>query len=253
MHPACWQIFLQVHALLAPCNPLRPNLRRLGHVFAHSDLEESGRGLIPDWAGNYAGPEQFWDDGWTWTEDVDASVVAGLLEEKPEWDFLVSDPDMPRYFNQQIQHPPEIHPTTLSPTPLRPSVGAHDNFSRLPEELLLEIICFLPTASIQNARLASKVMASVQLGTSFWRSRFEYPNELCHIQVPAKFLRTSRADTSIIDWRELCNKLLHPQNGRYSDSWKNRKRIRDLNSKLVQMLLSEDSEPGQMDTMDDLA
>ncbi|CAD6581623.1 MAG: hypothetical protein ASARMPREDX12_000613 [Alectoria sarmentosa] len=59
------------------------DLEKLGHIFAHSDLEERGRHLVPDWAGNYAGPEQFWDDGWSWNEAIDAYVVAGLLEEKP--------------------------------------------------------------------------------------------------------------------------------------------------------------------------
>ena len=53
MHPACWQIFLQIHASLAQRNPLSPDLKRIGHIFAQSDLEGKGRGLVPEWAGTY--------------------------------------------------------------------------------------------------------------------------------------------------------------------------------------------------------
>ena len=202
--------------------------------------------------GDYAGPEQFWDDGWTWNEDIDTSVVACMLEEKPEWNFLVSDPNVPRHLNELVQHIPLKSSITRSPLFPQVRVGAHDIFSRLPEELLLEIICFLPTASVQNARLASKVMAAVQLGTNFWLSRFAYPNELCHIQLPADFLRGCQADTSAVDWWDLCYRLLHPEDSRRSDWWKNRKRIISLNLKLVQMMLSDDSRLGQIDSGDDL-
>lgn len=202
--------------------------------------------------GDYAGPEQFWDDGWTWSEDVDTSVVACMLEEKPEWNFLVSDPDIPRPLNQLVQHIPSKSSITRSPKSVQFCVGAHDVFSRLPEELLLEIICFLPTASVENARLASKVMAAVQLGTNYWLSRFAYPNELCHIQLPADFPYGYQADTLAVDWWNLCYRLLHPEDSRHSDWWKNRKRIISLNLKLVQMMLSEDSRPGQIDSGDDL-
>ena len=227
-------------------------MKKLGHIFAHSDLEDKGRGLVPDWAGDYDGPEQFWDDGWAWNEDIDRSVVACMLEEKPEWNFLVSDPDDPRHLNQLMQHIPLNSPITRSPVSPKSRVGVHDIFSRLPEELLLQIICFLPTASVQNIRLASKVMAAVQLGISFWRSRFAYPNELCHIRLPTDFPKGYQADISAVDWRELCYRLLHPEDSRHYDWWKNRKRIISLNSKLVQMMLSEDSRPRQIDSVDDL-
>lgn len=227
-------------------------MKRLGHIFAQSDLEDEGRGLVPDWAGDYGGPEQFWDDGWTWNDDTDTSVVACILEEKPEWNYLVSDPGTPCHLSQLVQHVPLKPSITRSPMSPQLYIGAHDIFSRLPEELLLEIICFLPTASVQTARLASKVIAAVQLGTNFWRSRFAYPNELCHIQLPADFSQGCQANASAVDWQELCYRLLHLEDSRHSDGWNNRKRIISLNSKLVQMILSEDSRPGQIDSADDL-
>lgn len=252
MHPACWQIFSQVHALLAQRNSLSPDLERLGHIFAHSDLEERGRGLVPDWAGDYAGPEQFWDDGWTWNENIDASVVAALLEEKPEWDYLVSNPSVSIDLNQLMQHPPMITSSTLSLSPVQPNVDTQDILSRLPEELLLEIMCLLPTTSFQNVRLASKVMASVPLGLSFWRSRFAYPNELCHVRLPAEFPRGDQCGTLSVDWRELCYRLLHLDHSRQPESWKNRRRVVSLNSKLVRMVLSDGSSRKWIDITDDL-
>ena len=253
MHPACWQIFSQVHALLAQRNPLSPDLKTLGQIFAHSELEERGRGLVPDWTGDYAGPEQFWDDGWTWTDDIDASVVAGLLEEKPEWDYLVSDPDVSIDLTQLMQHPPMIPSNILSLNSIQSNVDAEDGFSQLPEDLLLVIMCLLPTTSLQNLRLASKVIASVPLGPSFWRSRFAYPNELCHVRLPAGFPRDHQTSTLSVDWRELCYRLLHLDDSRQPNSWKNRRRIVSLNSKLVQMMLSEGSSQGRIDPVNHLA
>ena len=252
IHPACWQIFLQVHALLAQRDPLSPNLERLGHIFAYSDLEERGRGLVPDWAGDYAGPEQFWDDGWAWNADIDTLVVANLLEEKPEWDFLVSDPDVSIPLDQLMHHPSTTSSSILSSIPIQPSVDAHDIFSKLPKELLLEVLRFLPTASVQNARLASKVMASAPFGTNFWRSRFAYPNELCHFRLPVEFPHGYQSGTLSVDWRELCYQLLHLRENRQPNWWKNRRRIVSLNSKLVQMMLSEDSKLERIDSVDDL-
>ena len=253
MHPACWQIFLQVHALLAKRNPLSPDLERMGHILTHSELEERGRGLVPDWAGDYAGPEQFWDDGWTWNEDIDASVVAGLLEEKPEWDYLVFDPDISIDLTQLIHHPPMISSHILSLNPDQSNVNAEDVFSQLPEELLLDIMCLLPTTALQNVRLASKAVAYVPLGPSFWLSRFEFPNELCHVRVPAGFLRDHQSSTSSVDWREMCYRLLHLDESRRPKSWKNRRRIESLNSKLVRMMLSEGSSQELIDPLNDLA
>ena len=175
-----------------------------------------------------------------------------MLEEKPEWNFLVSDPDIPHHLNQLAEHIPSKPSITRSPRSLQLCVGAHDAFSRLPEELLLEIICFLPTASVENARLASKAMAAVQLGTNFWLSRFAYPNELCHVQLPADFPHGCQADSLAVDWWNLCYRLLHLEDSRRFDWWKNRKRIMSLNLKLVQMMLSEDSRPGQIDSGNDL-
>lgn len=241
MHPACWQIFLQVHASLSPQNPLNPDLKKLGQTFSNSERAESKRGLVPEWAGDYAGPEQFWEDGWTWSEDLDASVVAGLLEERPKWDFLAFNPDSLKEFDQLMPDPPLPPSSTTSHVLFRPGLGGPDIFSRLPEELLAEIVSFLPTISTQSVRLASRTMASTHLSAKFWRSRFAYPNELCHIRLPTELLRGSQIGTSSIDWRELYDRLLHPKPSDEYRWWQNRKRIISLNSKLVQMILSEDS------------
>ena len=244
MHSACWQIFLQVHASLSPQNPLNPDLKKLGQTLSHSERAESKHGLLPEWAGDYAGPEQFWEDGWTWSEDLDASVVAGLLEERPEWDFLAFNPDSLKGFDQLMPDPP-LSPSSPSSTTshilFRSDLGEPDIFSRLPEELLAEIVSFLPTISAQSVRLASRTMASTHLSAKFWRSRFAYPNELCHIRLPTELLRGSQIGTSSIDWRELYDRLLHPEPNDEYRWWQNRKRIISLNSKLVQMILSEDS------------
>ena len=114
-------------------------------------------------------------------------------------------------------------------------------------------MCFLPTTSVRNVRLASKVLASVPLGPSFWRSRFAYPNELCHVRLPAGFPRDHQSSTLSVDWREMCYQLLHLDNSRQPDSWKNRRRVVSLNSKLVQRMLSEGSSQGRNDPVNHLA
>ena len=56
------------------------------------------------------------------------------------------------------------------------------------------------------ARLSIRSIAAVALGTWYWRSRFDFPHELCDLgtQLPPEELTRSQS----IDWRELC-RLLH--------------------------------------------
>ena len=241
MHPACWDIFLQKHAVLSSRNPSYPNLEKLGEIISSQDVACDGRGLVPEWAGDYDGPEQFWEDGWSWHEEPEASVVAGLLEESPEWNYLVHDPDNSQGFGTLLTKPPLLAATAESPPPISMVINTHDIFCRLPEELLLEIICLLPTASIHKLRLASRAIASVHLNTKFWRSRFMFPNELCHIQFPSGLLQTNQQDHPLVDWQKLWYRLLHPENTMEYQWWQNRKRIASLNEKLVYQLLTEDA------------
>ena len=235
MHPACWDIFLQEHARLVTRKPLDPDLGKLGDVFSSQELEQESRGLIPDWSDNYGGPEQFWDDGWAWSEDPEASNVVGLLEASPEFDYLVRDPTVPKGFDNLLANPPRSS-ATMSRILIKPGVAGEDTFVHLPEELLLQIICFLPTATVQAVRLASRRMANVQLSTRYWRSRFEFPNELCHINLPPNFSGDIQGDGQAMDWHKLCDALLHPT-GEEFQWWQNRKRITSLNRKLIFRLL----------------
>lgn len=119
-----------------------------------------------------------------------------------------------------------------------------DPFSRLPPELLAEVLFLLPTASGQTVRLASRAMASISLSSSFWRSRFHFPNELCHITLPQRLQTTAQADNSALDWRRLCYRLLHST----SKGWQNRKRIMTLNEKLVRMMLTQEDDDVEEDS-----
>lgn len=234
MHPPCWDIFLQKYALLATRAPLQPNLSKLADIIVAQDLEVGKRGLIPSWAGDYAGPEQFWSDGWTYHPDPDASGLAGLLEVAPEWDFLVHDPSDAQEFANLLENPPLASDDSNSSTITQWRGYTQDPFSCLPPELLMEVLCLLPTASGQAVRLASRAMASIRLSSSFWRSRFDFPNEFCHVKLPQRLQVRAQADNSVVDWRKLCDRLLHST----GESWQNRKRIMTLNEKLVRILLA---------------
>ena len=106
MHPACWRLFCEQHALLATQTPTNPNLDALGAVFASQVVEEEGRGLQPDWTIDYVGAETFWGDGWAWTEDTRTSEIGQLLDVNEEYDFLVLDPERIELPNAILRHPP---------------------------------------------------------------------------------------------------------------------------------------------------
>ena len=238
MHASCWDILVQQYALHATRDPLHPNLSRLGTLFSAQNLKKGYRGLIPSWAGDYNGPERFWSDGWSDYHPVpEASDVAGLLEVAPEYDFLVHDPGNAQGFDELLEDPPLAHSHPIPSTNISWKADHHDPFSCLPTELLIEVLCLLPTTAAQAVRLASRAMASVTLSSEFWRSRFDFPNELCHIRLPQRFASGPRADSMAVDWRRFCFQLLHLND----KCWQNRKRIMDLNGKLVKMILAQDN------------
>lgn len=237
IHPACWDIFLQNHALLAKENASKPDLDTLGQLLANQSLEGGlERGLRPDWTDDYMGPENFWADGWLYHEEPAASEVAGILDYSAEWDFLVHDPtDLPNV-NELLNSPPLLS-FNEQPSYIPPLAGSQvDGLPHLPAEIVLHILGLLPTASVKAVRLASRDFGSVVLNSTYWQTRFYYPNELCHIRLPSTFSSRQRQDVHI-DWRTLCEKLIrHPEPNHLG--WQNRKRIFSLTRRLVERLLS---------------
>ena len=79
-------------------------------------------------------------------------------------------------------------------------------------------------------------MASVHLSSRYWRSRFDFPNELCHVKLPPTLLKSGRVGERRVDWRRLCDQLLHPV-GDDIEWWRSRKRITALNREVVKSML----------------
>ena len=238
VHPICWDLFLQNHALLAAANACNPDLNLLGDILSGQDLEQDGRGLHPSWTKDYDGPEQFWADGWRHHEEPEASEVAGILDWSTEWDFLVKDPGTIEGFDDIIKNPP------LAPTgkvslliKVKPGNKSTCPFARLPQELLSGILTLLPTPSVGAVRVATPSMAIVELSMTFWRSRFEFPHELSHITPPST-LSFSQEKWVNIDWIELRRRILGAPNDS-NDCLRNRRRILRLTRLLVQELLDE--------------
>ena len=102
-------------------------------------------------------------------------------------------------------------------------------------QIRLNVLCYLPTSSVQCLRLASCSMAAVKLSSAYWRSRFEWSNELCYIQLPSN-LRTGNPGNEGIDWKSLCTRLVHPQT--VGPGLRSRNRILSLTSRLAKRLLS---------------
>lgn len=238
MHPDCWDLFLQSHALLAGGNQRGPDLDALGALFAAQDLEEGDRrGLKPNWMPRFAygNVEQFWADGWLYSEELEASTVASITDGTPELDYLVQDPTKLPDRNQLLKHPPVLGPNVEATFACESYGVSADPLSRLLVELRLNILCYLPTSSVKCLRLASRSMAAVKLSSAYWRSRFEWPNELCYVQLPSN-LRTGNPGIEGIDWKSLCTRLVHPQTT--EPGLRNRNRILSLTSRLAKRLLS---------------
>lgn len=241
MHPHCWDLFLQSHALLARGNRGEPDLNALGALFAAQDLEEDDRrGLKPDWMQYlaYGNVEQFWADGWLYSEEVEASTVASITDGAPELDYLVQDPTKLPDFSQLLNDPPVLSPNAGEICIRESDRVPADPLSRLHVELRVNVLCYLPTSSVQCLRLASRSMAAVKLSSTYWRSRFQWPNELCYIRLPSN-LRRGNPGNEGVDWRSLCTRLAHPQTA--EPGLQNRNRILSLTSRLAKKLLSPDS------------
>ena len=216
----------------------------LGKIFLQIPLGDFGGGFAPDWATDYAGPEPFF-----WRIDGDVPEEERYLEQFPGWQYLVRDPGVGRGFEELFANPPLESADTTSPL-IHFSDNGGGIFARLPEELLTEILVFLPTTSVRNLQLASRKIASVHLSSRYWRSRFQYPNELCHVSLPPELLKAGQVGGQWIDWRRLCDQLLHPEGDGYG-WWQNRKRIVRLNKMLVESMSRRRSD-GSLEMAEDI-
>ena len=232
MHPCCWDILLQQYAIVAPPNHSCLDLNLLGKTFTKLPLARHGGGFKPDWTADYAGPEQFF---WLESEDNNDEFIRDLFEQAPEWKFLARDPGTAYGFNNLLANPP-LESAANTPPLIQCVDNKADIFSRLPNDILEDILLLLPSAAVRDVQLASRRMASVHLSSNYWRSRFEFPNELCHVPLPLALLKSGKVGEEWVDWRSLCDQLLHPVGPEFG-WWKNRKRIITLNKKLVQRLL----------------
>ena len=233
MHPRCWDICLQQHALVASPTKAGLDLNELAKAFLQIPLGKSGGGFAPDWATDYGGPELYW-----W---VDGAVDLGdPFDDAPQWPFFQCDPGIARGFHDLFTNPPFESTTDLLARVQFTDDGG-DIFARLPEEVLTEILVLLPSASVRDFQLASRRMASVHLSSRYWRSRFEFPNELCHITLPPALKKSGQVGGRWVDWRRLCDQLLHPA-GEKPGWWLNRKRITALNKQLVKSMSLRDSD-----------
>ena len=219
--------------MLARETASKPVLTAWGTVLASRQLEEDGRGLRPDWTINYAGAENFWDDEWKYHGEIEASNVAGVLDVTEECDFLAKDPEKVDDLDGMLKFP-SLLPGIAVSNPLARTTDQEDCFCRFPEEILLQTIASLPSPSVQAIRVASKAMAEVSLSSGFWRSRFDFPNELCHIPLPYRF-KSGPIDGSPIGWKSLCMRLL--ASGDRSQNLQNRRKISELTDKLAIRIL----------------
>ena len=227
MHPRCWDILLQQYALAASPTQKSLDLNELAKVFLQIPLGRMGGGFTPDWTMYYGGPELFW---WINGEED----LGELFDDLPQWHFLQLDPGISCGFNKLFIDPPFRSTTDMSARiPFTDDGG--DPFARLPEEVLTEILMLLPSASVRDLQLASRRMASVHLSSRYWRSRFEFPNELCHVTLPPALKTSGQVGGQLVDWRRLCDQLLDPA-GEKPGWWLNRKRITALNKQLVKSM-----------------
>ena len=157
----------------------------------------------------------------------------------PQFDFLIHDPGSVQGFTELVEDPPLARSHLNHPsTNISWKADNHDPFSPLLTELRMEVLFLLSTDAAQAVRLGSRAMASVPLGSKFWRSRFAFPHELCHIRLSqSPRLHTGpQADRPAVDWTRLCYRLLHSAD----KGGQNRKRIMNLNGTLVRVMLAED-------------
>jgi hypothetical protein len=145
-------------------------------------------------------------------------------------DYLIVDPESirPLETTSELLHmaQQELPSTTMSPA----RRSGDDIFSRLPPEIRTMILCFLPLEAAYDLRLASRSVAVEGLNPTFLRSRFIYPNELCHIPSSSPLVKNSEDLTSLCRW-------LLAEQGPGFEAWRNRKRISKIMLELAKILI----------------
>lgn len=193
-----------------------PELHGLGCFLLSPNFEDDRQELRVNWAPDFGGAERFWSD-----KDAIAMIGAEPEEvlETCDWiselEFLVMNPDHFEDVGGGFLTPPRATPGNAPPI-LEASTRTPYCFSKLPEELLFQIMFLLPTASVNAVRLASRAMAAVHLAKIYWQSRFEYPNELSHIKLPSA-LWAGHTDGLPVDWKKFCHRLLNPESMDWKD------------------------------------
>lgn len=255
MHAACWKICRQEFFLWGGDKSLDNFIDQLGEMLSEQDFVDNGRGLVPSWSGDYKGPEQFYDDGWSASDDygppIDDSGVAQLLENAPEFDFLVCDPEDAEGFYDLFPNLPTA--PNGEPRNVKTDTNSLENvdpFQKLPNELLLDILALLSSTAVREARISSRCFANARLDPAFWRYRFDQPHELSHVDVSR--LSTDQKDSaSVIDYRKLYERMIRAE-GMSFRGWQNRKRISSLCHHLCSVLFQPQT-PAQLVPDDTLA
>jgi hypothetical protein len=140
------------------------------------------------------------------------------LENNTEWSFLLADPlDIGEL--QALSAKTEV--SSNSVTVLQSVLCSSCSFETLPNEIMVSVLCLLPSKDIANLRLASRPVAMIstmsQLPQSFWASRFGPGMELGFFHPVSMTKRR--------DWRSLYFKI--KSRLEHEPALKNRKRIWD--------------------------
>jgi F-box domain len=141
-----------------------------------------GHGLVPAWCDiRYGGAEQFWREGWTWPKQwaTDLEYSDYDFGRPRQWDFLVCDPDDLEASEENLKKPPILSVSNSQTTQIPPPTCKI--FARLPVEIIAAILDLLPTTSVKALRHSSRFVAFCGLSSNFWKLRFVYPDEVCHI------------------------------------------------------------------------
>ena len=130
------------------------------------------------------------------------------------------------------------------------SLESADPFQKLPNELLLDILALLSSTTVCNARQASRYLANARLDSGFWRSRYDQPHELSHIDT-SRLCINQNGSASAIDYRQLYGRMVQAE-GMPFRGWQNGKRISSLCHQLCSVLFQPQT-PAQLVHDDTLA
>ncbi|KAM5381813.1 hypothetical protein ACJZ2D_002803 [Fusarium nematophilum] len=98
-------------------------------------------------------------------------------------------PELHSAFEQPASYP---EPDTFRPFAQAGSATGSGIFEKLPTEILLRILAYLPSPDVVRLKQASRIYASVALPDSFWKSRFLPGREFQHIFEAEQYLLSRR-------------------------------------------------------------